>query len=325
MIDGVRVRRRGRLRTGSFHAAVQWELARLRGFDLVVESVNTIPFLTPVWSYRLPTAVAVIHQLAAEVWDAEVARPFAYLGRRIELALLRPYRDAPVVVGSASTRDDLRRLGFRNVGVVRYGRDEPPDVEAVPKEPVPTFLFVGRFAANKRPDHAIRAFATIKEELPDAQLWLVGAGPMEPTLRSSLPAGAELLGRLPRDELYHRMARAHCLLVPSVREGWGLVVVEANSVGTPAVGYDIPGVRDSIRPGHTGVLAPAGDPAALGLAAVELLDDEEGYEAMRKAAVAWADEFSWDVTAEQLLHLARSTAATVADWEREPLLARPVP
>ena len=69
-----------------------------------------------------------------------------------------------------------------------------------------------------------------------------------------LPPGAELLGRLSRRELYERMARAHCLLVPSVREGWGLVVVEANAVGTPAVGYDVRGIRDSIRPGETGVL-----------------------------------------------------------------------
>ena len=60
------------------------------------------------------------------------------------------------------------------------------------------------------------------------------------------------------------MARAHCLLVPSVREGWGLVVVEANAVGTPAGRLRRPGIRDSIRTGETGVLVAAGDPEALG-------------------------------------------------------------
>jgi len=323
LIDGVRVRRRGRLRTGSFHAGVQWELARLRGFDLVVESVNTIPFLTPLWSYRLPTTLTVIHQLAADVWNAEVARPLAYLGRKIELSLLRLYRRSPVVVGSPSTREDLRHLGFRNVGIVTYGRDAPPDVHAVPKEPTPTFLFVGRLAANKRPDHAVRAFARLRDVVPDARLWVVGVGPMEPELRAMLPAGAELLGRLPREELYARMARAHCLLVPSVREGWGLVVIEANSVGTPAIGYDISGVRDSIRPGRTGVLATAGDPDALAREAVALLEDPERYEAMREGAAAWAAQFSWDATAEQLFELARSIPLVATDWERGPLVAGP--
>lgn len=321
IVDGVRIRRRGRLRTGSFHAAVQWELARLRGYDLVVESVNTIPFLTPWWSYRLPTAVVVIHQLAVDVWDAELPRPLAYLGRKVELALLRLYRNAPVVVGSESTGHDLRELGFGDIRRVKYGRDSPPDVHAVPKEPVPTFLFVGRLAANKRPDHAVRAFASIRRAVPDARLWLVGTGPMERELRSVLPAGAELLGRLPRDELYRHMARAHCLLVPSVREGWGLVVIEANSVGTPAVGYDIPGVRDSIRAGRTGVLAPAGDPDALAQATVALVENLDRYEAMREAAVAWAEEFSWDATAAELLEIARSLPVAVTEWEREPTLA----
>ena len=152
---------------------------------------------------------------------------------------------------------------------------------------------------------------------------MVGVGPMEHDLRAIAPPGTELLGRLPRDELYERMARAHCLLVPSVREGWGLVVIEANSVGTPAIGYDIPGVRDSIRPSRTGVLATPGDPDALAREAVALLEDQERYEAMREAAVAWAKNFSWDATAEQLLEGARSAAAPAMDWERAPLVAGP--
>jgi glycosyltransferase involved in cell wall biosynthesis len=102
------------------------------------------------------------------------------------------------------------------------------------------------------------------------------------------------------------MAAAHCLLVPSVREGWGLVVIEANSVGTPAVGYDIPGIRDSIRAGSTGRLAVAGDPESLAEQALTLIADSEVYEGTRLAALAWAESFSWDATAEALLELARS-------------------
>jgi glycosyltransferase involved in cell wall biosynthesis/O-antigen/teichoic acid export membrane protein len=301
-IDGVRVRRVGRLRTGSFHLLVQRELMRLRGFDLVVEGVNTIPFLTPLWRRRLPPTIALVYQLAVDVWDAELPKPLAWLGRRIERGMLRLYRGVPVAAISDSTREDLVGLGLNDVTVVAPGRDEPPDgLQAIPKEAVPTFLFVGRLAANKRPDHAIEAFRAIKRDLPAAQLWIIGRGPLEPELGKSLPAGATQLGRVSRVELYERMARAHCLLVPSVREGWGLVVIEANSVGTPAVGYDIPGLRDSIRAGCTGVLARAGDPEALARSALELVAQTARYAETRESAMDWAKQFSWEATAAELM------------------------
>jgi glycosyltransferase involved in cell wall biosynthesis len=314
-LDGVQVRRLGRLRTGSYHALVQRELVRLRDFDVVVESINTLAFLTPLWRRRLPPTVTLVHQLAVDVWDEEFSRPLAFLGRRIERGLLRPYRDVPVAAVSRSTRDDLLQLGLTNVTVVPPGRDEPPELHGLEKEPVPTFLFVGRLAANKRPEHAVEAFRIIKDELPSARLWLVGTGPLEDELDRTLPAGATLLGRLPREELYARMATAHCLLMPSVREGWGMVVVEANSVGTPAVGYDVGGIRDSIRDGRTGLLATAGDPLALATQAIALVTDEARYEVVRSAATAWADGFSWVRTADGLMRLARGSAKQAARVE----------
>ena len=276
-IDGVRVQRLGRLRTGSYHALVQRELMRLRDFDVVVESINTLAFLTPLWRRRLPPTVTLVHQLAVDVWDQEFSRPLAWLGRRIERGLLRPYRGLHVAAVSNSTRDDLLQLGLTNVKVVPPGRDEPPELDGLEQEPVPTFLFVGRLTANKRPDHAVEVFRIIKDELPSARLWLVGTGPLEAELARTLPEHATLLGRLPREELYARMATAHCLLVPSVREGWGMVVIEANSVGTPAVGYDVGGIKDSIRDGRTGLLATAGDPMALATQAISLVTDDARY------------------------------------------------
>jgi glycosyltransferase involved in cell wall biosynthesis/O-antigen/teichoic acid export membrane protein len=306
-IDGVRVRRLGRLRTGSFHLRVQRELARVRGYDLVLESINTIPYLTPLWRRRLPPTIAIVHQLADDVWNAEFGRVRAAIGRRLELALLGLYRDSSVVAVSGSTRADLQRLGFTNVRVVANGCDEPPPhVRELAKASVPTFLFVGRLAANKRPDHAVAAFRAIRRELPEARLWIVGQGPMERALAADLPPGAEMLGRVPRLELYERMARAHCLLVPSVREGWGLVVIEANTVGTPAVGYAVAGLRDSIRPRETGMLVPPGDPDALAREAASLVTDPRRYAEIQKAAAAWAAGFSWDSTADQLLEIALS-------------------
>ena len=302
VIDGVHVRRIGRLRSGTFHLRVQWELAHLRGFDVVIDEINTIPFFTPLWRRRLPPIVGLIHQLAADVWDAEMPRPVAAVGRWLEPRVLSLYRGVPMIAGSESTRRDLEALGIRNVHVFIQGGDEPPAVDGAVKEPVPTFLFVGRLAANKRPEHAVAAFRIIRRELPDARLWIVGRGPMEGQLQRILPDGAELLGFLPREELYRRMARAHCLLVPSVREGWGLVVIEGNSVGTPTVGYDVGGIRDSVRDGSTGLLAVAGNPGALADRAVSLVTNPLTYDAVCSEARVWARRFSWDHTADGLMH-----------------------
>jgi hypothetical protein len=240
-IDGVRVLRVGRLRRGTYHLLVQRRLARLSGYDVILDEINTLPFLTPLWQDHLPPTLALIHQLADDIWELEVPRPLAMVGRRVEPHLLRMYRDVPVATVSGSTMADLNRLGLRDVRVVLEGRDEAPPVGHLSKEAVPTFVFIGRLAANKRPDHAIAAFRRIRESLPDARLWVIGVGALEAQLRVGTPDGVEFLGRVSRQEMYERMARAHCLLVPSLREGWGLVITEANSVGTPAAGYDAPG------------------------------------------------------------------------------------
>ncbi len=271
VVDGVRVLRVGRLRTGSFHLLAQRELARLPGYDVVIDEINTIPTFTPLWR-RLPPVVALIHQLAADVWDAEVARPLAKLGRWIEPRLLRLYRDIPVVTVSSSTKEDLLALGFADVSVVPEGLDDPPEIPRV-KERTPTLLFVGRLAANKRPHHAVEAFQVVREQL---------------------------------------LARAHCLVVPSVREGWGLVVGEANSVGTPAVGYDVPGIRDSIRDGLTGFLAEAGNPAALAARCRTLLSDPGRQAALAAQATEWAENLSWDATADELMSVVRRRASDPA-------------
>jgi glycosyltransferase involved in cell wall biosynthesis/O-antigen/teichoic acid export membrane protein len=305
VIDGVQMIRVGNLRRGTYHLRVQRELARLSGYDAIVDEVNTLPMLTPLWQDGLPPTLGLIHQLAEDVWDAEVSRPLALVGRMIEPRLLRMYRDVTMATVSGSTMADLDRLGLRDVRVVLEGRDDPPPVAHLEKEVAPTFAFVGRLAANKRPDHAIEAFRTIRKHLPSARLWMIGRGALESELRADAPEGVEFLGRLSRDELFGRMARAHCLLVPSVREGWGLVITEANGVGTPAVGYDAPGIRDAIRPGRTGLLAPAGDPRALGELAVQMLADAGRYEEMRRESRRWAGCFSWDATADLLMRLVR--------------------
>ncbi|MGI9005785.1 MAG: glycosyltransferase [Streptosporangiaceae bacterium] len=163
----------------------------------------------------------------------------------------------------------------------------PPAVE---KEPVPTVIFIGRLSANKRPGHAIRAFTLLRRRMPDAQMWVIGSGPEEARLRRAAVPGVSFLGRVTEQEKRERLARAHALVATSVREGWGLVVTEAAANGTVSIGYDVPGLRDSIR-ASGGVLTRA-DPASLAFGLFGLLSSiAGGYGPVARPAgvVSWAE------------------------------------
>jgi len=159
----------------------------------------------------------------------------------------------------------------------------------VEKEPVPTVVFIGRLSANKRPEHAIRAFGLARRQLPDAQMWVIGSGPEEARLRKLAGPGVTFLGHVPEEAKRERLGRAHALVATSVREGWGLVVTEAAATGTLAIGYDVAGLRDSI--GASGGILTRADPKSLAAGLVELLPSVAGGYAPRARAVGvvpWA-------------------------------------
>ncbi|MBT8223877.1 MAG: glycosyltransferase family 4 protein [Dactylosporangium sp.] len=266
VIGGVTVVRQGG-RLGVYRAAREYYRRQGRGrFDVVIDAVNTKPFGCATWVRDVPV-IAIIHQLCREVWFREMPLPVALLGRFVlEPMWLRTYRDSPVLTVSESSRSSLAEVGLRDVRLIPEGvtwRQRP----AVPRETRPTMVFLGRLAANKRPRAALDAFCLLRDRVPDAQLWFIGDGPQHAELARDAPAGVRLFGKVDREHRDELLARAHVLVMTSVREGWGLVVDEAAAMGTPTIGYDRPGLSDSI-PAAGGVLVQP-HPAALadGLAA----------------------------------------------------------
>ncbi len=158
------------------------------------------------------------------------------------------------------------------------------------KEPIPTVIFIGRLSANKRPGHAIRAFGLVRRQMPDAQMWVIGSGPEEARLRRTAGPGVTFLGQVLEKEKHERLARAHALVATSVREGWGLVVTEAAASGTVSIGYDVPGLRDSI--GASGGVLTRADPVSLATGLVGLLSSVAGGYGPRArpaGVVPWAE------------------------------------
>lgn len=261
-VEGVELVRRGG-RLGVYRAARDFWSNEGRGaFDVVVDEINTRPFLAPRFVRDTPI-VALIHQLAREIWSRETPFPVSVLGRYVlEPWWLRAYRGVPAMTVSRSSADSLERHhGWRDVTVLPEGL-APHPVPQVAKEADPTIVFLGRLVAMKRPDHAIEAFQVVTRVLPKAQLWMIGDGPLLDRLRKTAPQGVVFLGRLGRDAVQLRLAKAHVLISTSVREGWGLNVSEAASCGTPTIGYAVPGLVDSIAASGGVVVEP--NPKALG-------------------------------------------------------------
>jgi glycosyltransferase involved in cell wall biosynthesis/O-antigen/teichoic acid export membrane protein len=321
-VDGLRVLRRGG-RIGVYRQARRyWRREGNGHYDLVVDCVNTRPFLCPRFVRDVPV-VAVAHQVAREIWRYETPWPVSVLGRYLlEPAWLRAYRDVPVVTVSESSRESLEHYGLRRVTVVPEGW-VPSWPDPVAKETVPTVIFVGRLSSNKRPEHAIRAFGLARRQLPEAQMWVIGSGPQEARLRKTAPPGVTFLGHVSDVAKRERMGRAHALVATSVREGWGLVVTEAAEVGLPAIGYDVPGLRDSI-PASGGVLTEA-DPEALALGLAGLLSlavAGDGPRAEPAGVVPWKEVGARILAAAQE---ADSPATQIPDPAGSPDLSPVVP
>ncbi len=298
--DGIHFVRRGRQWTVHWAAFSHYHKVLPRKFDVVVDQINTIPFFTPLWS-QVPI-VAFFHQLAREVWWYESPFPMSATGFALEPLYLRMYRRTPIITVSDSTRSDLKALGFRGpITVVPEGRETIGEIQAS-KSNQPRFVYVGRVSPSKRVGDIIRAFALFRAHEGRGELHIIGRGPsayadqLQRLARQLSVAGfVAFIGHASTQDKHSLMAQAHVLLLASVREGWGLVVIEANAVGTPAIAYNVHGLRDSIRDGQTGLLVEP-NPVALEAAMRRLWLDQSLLHQLSDKARSWSQTFDYDTT-----------------------------
>ncbi len=268
-------------------------------YDVIVEAVNGMPFFTGLFAKE--KVIPLVYQLTRKNWYSGLPQPLAFLGYHLEDSFLRAYRSLPTMTISESTKSDLENLGFRDVRIVKASADiEPP--AGVSKEEAPTLIYLGRLTKSKRVDHAIRAFQHVRQSLKDARLWVAGAGPelnrLEALVQETgLSDSTTFFGKVSQEKKAELLSKAHLMLFPAVREGWGITVLEANACSTPAVGYDVPGLKDSISDGVNGILISAGDHQEMAARTLELLNDNNALQRMSRTAAEHSKGFSWDDSA----------------------------
>ena len=245
-VKGLKIIRRGGKHSVYHHAKKFYKNEGRGNYDLVVDEVNTRPFGAPKWVDDVEV-IALIHQVCREIWFYQTQFLIAFIGRYIlEPFWLLPYRNVKVITVSQSSRESLLDYGLKKVCVIPEGNTISDPFPFAMKEKNPTFIFVGRLSKNKRPLEVLEAFKLVKAEIPNSKLWIIGSGPLETKLKKAIPSGVELIGRVSENEKLSLMSKSHALLMTSVREGWGLVVTEAATVGTISIAYDVAGLKDSV-------------------------------------------------------------------------------
>ena len=273
--------------------------------DLVVDCLNKLPFLSPLYA-RAPV-LALCHHLFGEAAFLQVAWPIAATVWSVEQAIPRVYRRCRFVAISESTRDDLVDRGVaRDAIEVHHPGIRLPDLSPEPCENRgASILYVGRLEAYKNVDVLLRAAAGLRPKFPDLEVVVIGEGADRPRLEriaAELGLGdrAHFTGFVDEAEKDRRMAEARVCVCPSAKEGWGLTVIESNAVGTPNVASDAPGLRDSVRHGETGFLVPLGDEAGFASRIEALLADDALAARMSRAALDWSARFTWDRAADRM-------------------------
>jgi glycosyltransferase involved in cell wall biosynthesis len=180
-----------------------------------------------------------------------------------------------------------------------------PNVAPPPREGSagrePAILFVGRCFAPKGGPDLVEAFQRVRRTHPRAQLWIVSQSAPSP-----LPEGAIFHGTLDRDALAALYARASVFALPTLREAFGLAIVEAMSFGLPVVASRIEAIPEIVAEGETGLLVPPRDPGALAAALAALLADPARAHRLGAAGRARAAErFGWDHTVARMLDVLR--------------------
>ncbi len=279
-------------------AAVLWYLFSPHPkFDLVVDQFHGIPFFTPL--FVRTKKLAFIHEVAKEVWwinhlHFPVNYLFGAIGFFFEPLIFKLfYRHIPFFTVSQSTKDDLVNWSIppSNIHIIQNGVTIFP--AKYNKEKVPTIIFLGAIAKDKGIKDALAAFSLMLKVNPKWQFWVVGKGEDKYLNSLHIPNNVKFWGFVNERKKFELLARAHVMLNPSVREGWGLVNIEANSVGTPVVAYNVPGCCDSIKHSVTGLLCPRGDVSCLSQSINSLFQNHGLYSSLSSQAKSWAHQFTW--------------------------------
>lgn len=314
-IEGIRIIRRGSHYTVFIWAFLFYIRRKFTNIDIVVDCFHFFPYFSQLYFKKIPK-IAILQEVAGNLWFENLPLPFAFIGNILEPHIIRMYKGIHFITGSNSAKRDLLNLGFegREIHVINHGINrKKTDVRK--KDASPVIIFLGRVSKDKGIEDALMTLGLLARDYKDLKLWIVGKSESRDyeikvkklMKQFEVSRNCKWFGYVSEEEKFNLLARAWIMIHPSRKEGWGLNVIEANSVRTPVVGYAVAGLTDSIVDNKTGLLV---DPDALSMAdGVErLLKDKKLYTNLCKNASAWSQQFTWENAASKSFKLVKKVS-----------------
>ncbi len=305
--------RKGSKFTVYFWAPVYYILfLRKNNYDLIIDCENGIPFFSPVFS-RVP-CIFVVYHIHKEVFNRELGVFKRMLGNFLEGFLMpKVYGNIPIVTISKCTGKDLMKLGFteKNINIICPGISLPSDLQDIKKTDYPSIVYFNRFSKYKNVEDTIYVLQKLIKEIPDIKLSIGGC---KGTARENeykklvrnlgLDNNIEFFPFVEKDTDKFNILGFHWVhILPSMKEGFGISVIESAAVGTPTVGYDVPGLRSTVINGKTGFLVPYRNVDMLVKATLEILTRDKTREYMVKNCKEFSRNFTWEKTANEFMQI----------------------
>lgn len=315
--DGIRYVRRGGHMSVYLWAAWLLLTRQLGRIDEVLEVQNGMPFLA-TWFTKAPVTV-LVHHVHREQWPVVgplLARVGWFLESRVAV---RANRSNSYIAVSEVTRSELVALGVarEHITVAYNGMPSAPEFSLRTPSLSPTLVVLSRLVPHKQIEHAIELIPRLRHRFPDIALEIIGDGWWRDSLLElahelGVDQSVHFHGHVSDSEKYEILSGAWVHVLPSLKEGWGLAIVEAARVGVPSVAYrSAGGVQESILDGVTGVLVE--DEDDLFHQTMHLLEDESLRRDLGTKASVRATEFTWQATASQVQRVLDSPARKSAD------------
>lgn len=312
VIDGITYLRKGGILSVIMHAKKYYKKNKEQ-IVYVIDQCNTHRFFTRFW-VEDEKRIFYIHQLTREIWDINAKFPLNIIGKMSESWMLRLNKDDYVITVSESTKKDLIDLGFQEekIFLVYNGLSEKlfDHYKRYPKEDIPTYIYVGRYAKYKGINIAVEAVGKLKQQGFDSRLWIVGKKDEQYIKEELVPIcekyeliygdgissnqDISLAGFVSGEEKMELQGRAHALVFPSIREGWGIIVSEAACMGTPSIVFDSPGARDAVDYGHAGYICKVNQVDEVARLMRLAIEDLDNYAKMQEAAFTYTTQFTWE-------------------------------
>lgn len=309
--QGVQIRRMGKRYTVFLHA-MRFLRAHGHEYDVILDTCNGVPFFSTLMT-RTPS-ILMVHHVHGPMWFIEFGFPINRVGHFLESSLLRfLYGRQLVITGSPTTAADLLKIGFRKaqIKIIDYGVVTHPVSEPPASRSTPTILYVGRIKKYKRLDLLVNAVDALRHEFPEVHLDIVGTGSAADEIKAliaelGLNDHITLHGFVDEQVKANMLNSATVYATPSIVEGWGLSVIEANTYGCPAVAYDVPGLSASIVHDQTGLLVHSETEFCDAIASI--LREPSLRKRLSTAAREWSERFSWDNSAAGTLDIMQRVA-----------------